>query len=157
MESGCVHFYGFKNVEPDEDRKIRPLYNLKQFILYKGGKIFANNTCTCQDYDYKRKTSNFEMTVENRNLVIDLFYLYGLVEARNHGYHVPNCYLCKHHKYDSENKCIYCESRFTIVEKGCNATSCKEYEFDEGQYLNINSDLVSFRQNRKIDLWKKEA
>ena len=155
VESDSVRFYGFKNAEPDEDMKIRPLYNLKKFILYKGGKIFANNTCTCKDYDYRRKTSNFEMAVENRNLEIDLFYLYGLVEARNHGYLVPNCYLCKHHKYDSENKCIYCESRSAIVEKGCDATSCNEYEFDEGQYSNINNDLASFRQNRKIDIWKK--
>ena len=156
VESESVRFYGFKNTELDESGIIKPLYNLKKFILYRGGKLYANNICTCQDYRIRRPSSCFEMTVENQNIEIDLFYLYGLVEARNNGYKVPNCYLCKHHKYDSENKCLHCLVKSGAVAKGCEAVSCCDYEFDESHSANIKKDLLFFRQNRKVDYWSNE-
>lgn len=156
IESDHVHFYGFKNAKFDETGQIKPLYNLKKFIQYESGKIYANNICTCQDYKNRRKTSHFEMTIENNYIETNLFYLYGLIEAINCGFKVPNCYLCKHHKYDSENGCLYCLIKSMVIKKGYEAVSCPEVEFDERQYQNINNDFAFFRQNRKIDIWKKE-
>ena len=156
VESDSIRFYGFKSAEPDKSGLIKPLYHLKKFLLYNRGTVFANNSCTCQDYHSRRRSSRFEMSVENQNLEIDLFYLYGLVEARNRGIQVPNCYLCKHHKYDSENKCIHCIARSSEVEKGSQAVTCSDYEFEESHCTRIKDDLMSFRRNRKIDYWSKE-
>ena len=107
-----IHFYGF-NRESDKVALLTKRY-LSRFFLFQSGKTFVSNPEDMPMCNEGRRRPNalLELNIDNPADYLDdiTSYDYGLVYARNIGFDIKDCRLCRFHRssFDTCMNPIFC-------------------------------------------------
>jgi len=172
-ESDKVRFYNF-NPSYKNDEEMPAKYRLLKFFYYKSGKAYAGFDCNCKTYKDRRESSLLEVTIEYfPYLYIDFpfkiimnedgtisasssrLYNWGMAIAKNNGYDVRTCYMCKNCAYNNTEKLLRCSLKSNQGCKAIYAVECENFCENPEIYKKNMQDFIDFKQDTVVDIWKK--
>lgn len=167
QEDERTNLYGFKLCEKTDINAL-PIRQLIKFIKYKSGKVYPRAQCSCFDYSNRTPNSVFELTFEDKigNFNNDYYYdkhkiftcskLYnwGIAIAYKLDYKYKNCYLCKYHKINREEKVLSCCMGINNVKQD-KALTCMSFSIDEELYNAYLGELKEYYSYNRYELWHK--
>lgn len=165
QEDERSNLYGF-NVHDKSDKEGLPTRQLIKFIQYKSRKVYPRKQCSCSDYSKRTPNSIFELTFEDKsgNFINDYYfdthkiftgsklYKWGIAIAYKLDYKFKNCYLCKFHKHNREEKTLSCWKGINNANQD-EALTCTNFSINEELYNAYLEELKEYCSYNQYELW----
>ena len=148
-EGSNVHFYGFNR----ESDKVAPLTKQRffRFFLFQSGKTFVSNSEDMPMCNEGRRRPNalLELNIDSKaDYLGDItVYDYGLVYARNIGFDIKDCRLCRFHRsgFDTSMNpifcCLYKKLGTPQYPDPAEAMQCSYFKLDEERIKKITESM----------------
>lgn len=144
-ESEKVRYYNFRI--KTKKGVIWPKLILPKFILYRSRKFRVDSKNSCLTIKSHHRSSIFEITVDEivpsrRNYW--LLGIFGLMEAKNQGIEIHNCYLCENSCYLEDLNCCGCKIKKEKIAKAHDALNCKSFKYSPNLYNSVMPESLPF-------------
>lgn len=130
---------------------------LERYILYSSNKEYVDDYY-CSENVGLNASAVFSL-VARSSTIAHSFYIIGAIVARQQGYDIKNCYLCKYHKmntsiYSNGDRIFCCLYKKLGGDKTCKPTKaleCGSFRYD----TEMCNSILKHYDIEKMVMWKK--